>query len=455
MTSPAVPLDPEDLLADSTWLRALSRGLVRDHFAADDLAQEAWLAALRAHAGTHAAPPDGVERRTWLTGVLRNLAWKQQRTQLRRAARERASARTESLPSSGELVARADMQRALSEAIVALDEPFRTTILLRYMEDLSSAEIARRQNVPEGTVRWRVMRGLAELRESLAARRGSEWLHSCALVGGLVRAPDAVALATGGGTAIALPVIGMQGTSALAAGLALCGAGTAVGVAWFGTASESGAPVITTTNAAVFQAADEPTSEAEELGDVARATRVAAALAVPPVPPRTPASESASPAFGSPSPESDTDRGAQRFQVAVHIARGDVPAAWTGESGDMLQFVLDERSEFVRGSGEHLDETLANALARAGDDCGLSDEERARVDAHVRALVGTDGRALELRASGETCGPGVLRRSEHNASIFVVGTQGGMPLPDALRELRANAVPGVPARVILESAPPR
>src|SRR6185295_298926 len=114
MTSPALPLRPEQLLADSTWLRALSRGLVRDHFAADDLAQEAWLAALRAE--QRGAQGEGVAHRTWLTGVLRNVAWKERRAGARRRAREERGARGESLPSTGELVARADMQRALSEA---------------------------------------------------------------------------------------------------------------------------------------------------------------------------------------------------------------------------------------------------------------------------------------------------------------------------------------------------
>lgn len=458
MTSPAVPLDPEDLLADSTWLRALSRGLVRDHFAADDLAQEAWLAALRAQSGSHAAPPDGVARRTWLTGVLRNLAWKQQRTQLRRSARERAGARAESLPSSGELVARADMQRALSEAIVALDEPFRTTILLRYMEDLSSAEIARRQNVPEGTVRWRVMRGLAQLRESLAARRGGDWLHSCALVGGLVRVPEggAVALATGGSTALALPVLGSKGASALVAGLALCGASTAVGVAWIGTAGESGDPVITPTNAAVLQTADEPTSEAEDPGDAARATRVRTALAVPPVRPAESAEGRAPGTFEPPSAESDELGSGARFEVAVHVARGATPPVWSGAPGDVLKVVVDETTHFVRGSGEQLDATLAGALARAGDDCALTDEERARVEESVRALVTDDGLALTLcgNPGTDTRGDGVLRRTERNASIFVVGAPEGAPLPDALRELCGDKPARTPKRVLFEAAPP-
>jgi hypothetical protein len=180
----------------------------------------------------HAARAEGVAHRTWLTGVLRNVAWKERRAGARRRAREERGARGESLPSTGELVARADMQRALSEAIVALAEPFRTAILLRYMEDLSGAEIARRQGVPEGTVRWRVKRGLELLREALEGRRGSDWLHSCALVAGLVRAPEGAAVAAAAGTS----ALTLKGAGLLAAGLTLAGGTTAIGAAWIGTA---------------------------------------------------------------------------------------------------------------------------------------------------------------------------------------------------------------------------
>jgi DNA-directed RNA polymerase specialized sigma24 family protein len=50
----------------------------------------------------------------------------------------------------------------------ALDEPFRSTIRLRYFDGLSAAEIARRATLPEGTVRWRAKEGLERLRRALA-----------------------------------------------------------------------------------------------------------------------------------------------------------------------------------------------------------------------------------------------------------------------------------------------
>src|SRR5215470_7065283 len=148
----------EQLLAQREWLRRLARQLAGEG-EADDLAQEAWLAALE-------DPPE--ERsglRPWLAGVVRHLAGGLRRALGRRATRERITARPEALPSTIELVAR---------ALIELAEPYRTTLLLRFFEGLSSAEIARRQDVPEGTVRWRVKHGLAELRARLTRELGGE-----------------------------------------------------------------------------------------------------------------------------------------------------------------------------------------------------------------------------------------------------------------------------------------
>lgn len=47
---------------------------------------------------------------------------------------------------------------------MALDEPYRTTVLLRYYEGLTAAAIARLLSVPAGTVRWRLSQALDRLR---------------------------------------------------------------------------------------------------------------------------------------------------------------------------------------------------------------------------------------------------------------------------------------------------
>jgi RNA polymerase sigma-70 factor (sigma-E family) len=63
-----------------------------------------------------------------------------------------------------------DDRRRLWLACQALPEPQRTAIVLRYYEQLEYAEIAELTGVREGSVRSRVSRGLAALRESMGER---------------------------------------------------------------------------------------------------------------------------------------------------------------------------------------------------------------------------------------------------------------------------------------------
>src|SRR5262245_48236445 len=135
------------LLADASWVRALARALVADAATADDLAQETLLAALE-RGGDESPMP-----RRWLAAVLRNLARRAHRGDARRAARESATARPEALPSAHELVERAEGLRRLVALVLALEEPYRSTVLLRYVEELSPSEIAARQRVPVATVK--------------------------------------------------------------------------------------------------------------------------------------------------------------------------------------------------------------------------------------------------------------------------------------------------------------
>ena len=53
---------------------------------------------------------------------------------------------------------------------MGLPEPLRTTVLLRYFEERSSSEIARRMGVPAGTVRWRLKKAIERLRADLDQR---------------------------------------------------------------------------------------------------------------------------------------------------------------------------------------------------------------------------------------------------------------------------------------------
>jgi RNA polymerase sigma factor (sigma-70 family) len=171
-----------ELLARAAWARRLARQLVRREDEAEDLLQEAWLVA----AGKEPRSPAAM--RVWLKGVLRVLGMRRARAAGRRRQRESESvteAATAALHGAAppdDLVDQVQTQRRLSEALLALDEPYRTTVLLRYYEELSAAEIARRTRVPAGTVRWRLKEGLDRLRRGLDEREGGRRASALALL---------------------------------------------------------------------------------------------------------------------------------------------------------------------------------------------------------------------------------------------------------------------------------
>jgi len=158
----------EAVLEHVAWMRQLAYELVRDTGAADDLVQETWLAFLRAR------PDTDRPLRPWLSRVVRNAAALRLRRGASRTARESDAASSELLPSAHELVERAEEQQRLSESVLALDEPYRAVILLRYYEGLTPQQIAKARGVPAATVRSQLHRGLAKLRERLDREHGGD-----------------------------------------------------------------------------------------------------------------------------------------------------------------------------------------------------------------------------------------------------------------------------------------
>jgi hypothetical protein len=92
--------------------------------------------------------------------------------------------------------------RELVERVLALDEPYRSTILLRFFEGVKPQEIARRVGASEEAVRQRLKRGLDRLREQLDAEHGGErerWIAGLAPLTVVHGAPVA---ATSGGMVV-------------------------------------------------------------------------------------------------------------------------------------------------------------------------------------------------------------------------------------------------------------
>jgi RNA polymerase sigma-70 factor (ECF subfamily) len=175
--------DISQLLQHASWMRRLARSLTGDDAAADDLVQETWMAALRS------PPRAGETVRPWLGRVLRNVRVTGFRRDSRRARRHEAVAAAEATvtaanPTSDRLLETMQQQRQLSELVLALDEPYRSTLLMRFYEELSAADIAARLNVPAGTVRWRLKTGLDQLRDELDRRHGGDrraWMQALSL----------------------------------------------------------------------------------------------------------------------------------------------------------------------------------------------------------------------------------------------------------------------------------
>jgi RNA polymerase sigma-70 factor (ECF subfamily) len=143
------------------WPRAYRAALVvvGDAAAAEDIAQEAFLAAVRALDRFDRRRPFG----PWLHRIVVNRAidWSRSRS-LRRevgvdAAVEPADAPREEAGRAGELAA----------ALAALGPEHRAVIVLRYLLDYTPGEIAELLELPRGTVNSRLRRGLDRLEEVL------------------------------------------------------------------------------------------------------------------------------------------------------------------------------------------------------------------------------------------------------------------------------------------------
>ncbi len=155
----------EKLMSELSWLKRIASALVRDESDAKDLVQETWLVA------AEHAPTDGRPFKPWLSRVALNLVRMRSRASKRRRAREVAvEPSAESSPTPDELIGRLRAQRVVADEVLRLAEPYRNMVLLHYFEDLSSAEIARRSGIPEGTVRRRLKVALDELRGRLHAQ---------------------------------------------------------------------------------------------------------------------------------------------------------------------------------------------------------------------------------------------------------------------------------------------
>jgi len=160
----SLPADLDRILQEDDWLRRIARRLVKDGESSEDLVQDAWVAALTRKRGD----------RPWLFGVLRNL----RREGTRRSVRE-ADLRAElplpgTSPAADDVVSELLLRKRVTAGLLELQEPFRTTLYLRYVQDENLPAIARRTKVAVSTVHQRIHRGLELLRVQLDAHYGGQ-----------------------------------------------------------------------------------------------------------------------------------------------------------------------------------------------------------------------------------------------------------------------------------------
>lgn len=319
---PSQPVTVDALLAQRGWVRALARTLVFDETRADDAEQDAWLAALKS------PPRGGGSLRAWFANVVRTRVRDRHRVDVHRAQREFVAARPEATPSAADVAATTEIHRRLTAALLALEEPYRSAVILRYFEDLPPREVAARTGVPVETARTRVKRGIERLRERLDDEHGGDRRAWCALVGPLGAGTKWRTAVEGGA------IVATKKTAVLAAILLLAlGAGVVSWVARDGDARH----VVSDAAGAV------PRAETARPKKPARATpdeTTAGAVAVQPAAPKTQASRGSVLVV-----DAETKMPLSSAQIVV--AGSDGTTMWGNGGGGGL-FSVDPRPAFAK-----------------------------------------------------------------------------------------------------------
>lgn len=157
-------------------LYRVARAMLRDGAEAEDALQDTYLAAYQAMDGYRGE----ASLATWLSRLLVNQCLGRLRRQARRdnivpivAMADEDEQGVHAMPSPDSetpdaALVRAEMRAVLERKLDALPESFRTVFVLRCVEELSVEEAAEVLDVPAATVRTRLFRARAMLRESLA-----------------------------------------------------------------------------------------------------------------------------------------------------------------------------------------------------------------------------------------------------------------------------------------------
>ena len=130
---------------------------------ADDVVQDAFVQAYAALPRFRA----GAEFRPWLLTIVRNLTRNAQRARGRRSAREAFVAIDDVVADVEDSALDTVRRDRLLSGVRRLPEDLREVVACRYLLELSEAETATTLGIPSGTVKSRLHRALARLREEV------------------------------------------------------------------------------------------------------------------------------------------------------------------------------------------------------------------------------------------------------------------------------------------------
>jgi RNA polymerase sigma factor (sigma-70 family) len=130
---------------------------------AEDVVQEALVKAFRSLSRYR----EGADFRPWLLRIVANETRNHHRSAVRRGAREHRVALSPELLDPGEEIADRQRKEQLLVEVARLPDRLRVVVTCRYLLELDEAETAATLGLPRGTVKSRLSRGLARLRQQL------------------------------------------------------------------------------------------------------------------------------------------------------------------------------------------------------------------------------------------------------------------------------------------------
>ena len=291
------PALAQSLIEHQDFVRKLAQRLTGNPAEADDVAQDTWVRALERR------PSATMSLRPWLESSLRGLVRNRRRSASRRQFHERAAARADLAPAD-----QLALRQEIVEAVLALEEPYRRTIVMAYEVGLTTREIAEEESVEPGTIRTRLHRAHRQLRERL----GDDY-DMRARIAALAAAPTGLRLGTL--SPIPKPALGAAVWGPLAATLVV---GLPVG-AWMLIDKPDGGSSIETLA--------RKTEPAPNPGNAPRAQELLASLAAPPQDPSNAARIAIEPAIPQDIPYWKAVRKARSSIVRYTIDESDASAA--------------------------------------------------------------------------------------------------------------------------------